>query len=103
MSLGDSYSNLWPFGYCAWCHINVQKSHKNVAHKNHRSADFFCLYLLVGVTDRGAVYTKMILIDSTIYAIPKNLRNVKFLIWLEISTYELCIKNQLHVILVVLA
>ena len=31
------------------------------------------------------VCTKMILIDSTIYAIPKNLRNVKFSIWLEVS------------------
>ena len=51
MPLGDSYSNLWHFGYCALCHINVQKSPKNVVHKDHRSADFFCLYLLVGVTD----------------------------------------------------
>ena len=48
MSLGDSYSNLWHFGHCAWCHANVQKSSKNVVHKNHRSADFFCVYLLEG-------------------------------------------------------
>ena len=51
MLLGDSYSNLWRFGYCAWCHANVQKSAKNVVHKNHRSADFFYVYLLAGATD----------------------------------------------------
>ena len=51
MSLGDSYSNLWHFGYCAWCHAIVQKSPKNIVHKNHRSADFFCVYLLAGATD----------------------------------------------------
>ena len=45
MSLGYSYSNLWHYGYCAWCHANVQKSPDNVVHINHRSADFFCLYL----------------------------------------------------------
>ena len=51
MSLRDSDSNLWHFGYCAWCHANVQKNHKNVVHKNHRSADFFCVYLLAGAAD----------------------------------------------------
>ena len=51
VSLGDSYSSLWHFGYCAWCHANVQKSFKNVVRKNHCSADFLCLYILVGATD----------------------------------------------------
>ena len=39
----------------------------------------------------------MILKDSTIYAIPKNLKNVKKFFWLEISTVKLQLLWNLHV------